>query len=186
MDEQMIVSGDRFLRRKFAGSAWRAGIARNELIFSIICSAATAVAAVALVVSMSGKPTRTFELQCISCNYEFSEKSAGLPPIECPKCGGQAVWLTYRPCPECEKPVLVSRSRLTKQGQAKRDASSDEEMQGSTEPLPMEIQFWIKQADRTYKWSEWISMNLPHLLQQYGTRLQCTECGASLSSRARR
>ena len=180
MDEKMIVSDSRFFRRRYPSSAWRAGIAKDQLIFIIICSAAAAVAAVSLVVSMGGKPTPTVEWQCISCNYEFSNKSAELPPIECPKCGEQAAQLTYRPCPKCEKPVLTARSRLTTQGQAKRDASSG----GRAGRLPMETQFWIKQADGTYKWSEWISMSSPQVIQQYDSRLQCPEDGASLSSRS--
>ncbi len=186
MDEQMIVSDSRFFGRRSPSSAWRAGIARNELIFIIICALAVTVAAVTLFVSLGGKPTRTFTWQCISCNYEFANDSAELPPIECPKCGGQAAWLNYRPCPECQKQVLTSRSRLTKQGQAIRDASSKEEMQRRAESLPMEMQFWIKQADGTYKWSGWIPTNLPHLLQQYSIRLRCPECGADMSSRGKR
>ena len=190
MNEQTIVSGGKSCRRKVAGSAWRAGIAKDQLIFIIICSAAIAVAAVTLVVYLtSGEQMRTVKWQCISCNHEFASKSAETPPIECQQCGGQAVRLTYRTCPECKKEVLVSRARLTEQGQAKRDASrdqSDGKIPGMGETLPMEIQFWLKQADDTYKWSEWVPTNSPHLLQQYGTRLQCSECGAGLSSRDKR
>ncbi len=89
MNKRMVVSGGGFLRRKFAGSAWRAGIAKDKLIFIVICSVALTIAAVTLTISFtSDKPLRTVEWQCISCNYEFASKSAEIPPIECPKCGG--------------------------------------------------------------------------------------------------
>ena len=181
MDEQRIVSDSRLFRRRSPSSAWRAGIAKDQLIFIIICSAAAAVAAVSLVVSMSDKPPPTVQWQCISCNYEFSNRSVERPPIECPKCGEQAAKLTYRPCPKCGKSVLTARSRLTTQGQARRDASSGGRAAGR---LPMETQFWIKQADGTYKWSEWIPASAPQLRKQYASRLQCPEDGTSLSSRS--
>ena len=169
MNKQTIVSG-----------GWRTGMAKDQLIFIIICSAAVAVAVVSLTVFLtSDKSLRAIRWQCISCDHEFSQKTAELPPIECRKCGGQAVQLGYRTCSECKKEVLSSRSRLNEQAQAEREASEGG-IPGMQGPSPMEIQFWLKQGDGTYGWSDWIPAGSLEI-RQYYVSLQCSECGADLS-----
>ena len=89
---------------------------------------------------------RTVQWQCISCNDEFANKSAEMPPIECPKCGGQAARLTYRTCPKCEREALVTRARLTEQGQAQRETArgqSDGEIPDMGATLPILCKFYV-------------------------------------------
>ena len=186
MNEQTLSSGGNLIHRRFAGPGLRAGMAKDTLIFVIICSAALVVAAVTLLYSFRGGETvYPVKWQCLDCASEFSKKTAELSPIKCPKCGGQAVRLGFRACPECKKQVLVSRTRLTEQGQAQRDASAGQQDGGRLGIImrPKEIQYWFKQADGSYGWTPWVPVASPAAMQ-FEMNLQCNKCGASLFFRA--
>lgn len=170
-------------QRKSAVVSLRAGIARDKLIFIIICSVAVTVAVVTLAVTQfsGGDGTRSkWQWQCLEHGHEFSSRTKEMSPIECPKCSGDAVKLIYRKCPKCGENTLVSRMRLTKQGQERREAMKTEErprpgisMMGPT-GLTMEVQFWYKQEDGSYAWSDWVPMG-----RRYRGQV-CLKCGASL------
>ncbi len=166
---------------KFTAPGLRAGIAKDKLIFIIICSASIAVAVVALVYSSTGDRIAATPWQCLDCNYEFTMKTAEPPPIECPKCGGQAVRLNYRICPECGKQNLINRVRLTEQGQAQY-----QEIKAAGGPtrrmmmLPKESQYWVKQTDGSYGWTPWMPAGSPAAMMLVRS-LTCSECGERLT-----
>ena len=133
---------------------------RLGLIFLIICAAALAVAAVAIVRSVSpGTKLASTGWQCVGCGHQFNNKTTEDAPIECPKCGGQAVRVLYRKCASCGKKVQFARVCLTAQGQAQRDFMKKQaEAQGKTYkrmPMmspPLDMQFWTKQPDGSFAW----------------------------------
>ena len=193
MNEQMGTSLGNCMRRKFTGPGLRAGIAKDQLIFTIICSAAIAVAVVALVYSLTRSKVPTTPWQCLDCNYELSMATTEMPPIKCRKCGGQAVRLNYRICPECGKQNLINRVRLTEQSQAKREeieaAGGRQEQDrrpsmigpvATIMMLPKECQYWTKQTDGSYGWTPWISAGSPAAIQ-CERKPPCSECGAGLT-----
>ena len=161
-------------------------MAKDKLIFIIICSAALALASVSLVLVFTGGPGSRLDTtwRCLDCNYYFGKKTAELPPIPCPKCGGQAVKVTYRDCPSCGKKVLRLRLRLTEQGQAQREALQKQaETTGQlTAPMmspPMDVQFWVKQPDGKFGWTAWMLGVSPEAIQTQ-RNLRCSNCDALL------
>ncbi len=191
MNEQMDSSLAKRTLYKFTPPGLRAGIAKDQLIFIIICSVAIAVAVVALVHSFRGGKTVATKWQCLDCNRELVMKTAETPPIECPKCGGQAVRSNSRMCPECGRENLINRVRLTEQGQARRQeikagGTRQEGSPGLFGPvatmmmLPMEIQYWHKPADGSYGWTSWMPAGSPAAMQ-FERSLHCSECGARLT-----
>ena len=156
---------------KSLGAGLRAGMAKERLIFIIICSAAIAVAIITLAYSFKGEPTiPTKKFQCLDCDYEFTEKTTKIPPVECSKCGGQAAELSYRSCRECGEEVLISRLRAI-QGEA-QEQSSGSGMLGA-----FEVQYWGKQEDGSYGWTQWMSVGSPESIK-LSAGLQCSKCGA--------
>ncbi len=174
---------------RFAGRGFRCGMAKDQLIFIIICSAALLVAAVTLVHYFTGTSEKDIKTwQCLKCSYKFTKKTSEYPPIECPKCGGDAAGTVYRDCPECGKRVLCYRLRLSAQVQAQRDAMM-KQAESSGQPASMgpmmnpdmDIQYWIKQADGSYGWTDWMNiMASPQQVQELQKTLRCSECDALL------
>ena len=170
--------------QEWTGLSSRSGIAKNQLIFIIICSAAIGVAVVTMAIHLwSGGPgaRRAASWQCLKCNAEFTKKTTEMPPIACEKCDGQAVRLNRRACPKCGEKVLVSRMRMTEQGKAQHEAMKAQ-TDGARPPmgmgmLPMETQLWVRGTDGNYAWSEWIPSSVAG---QYYSSLTCEKCGASL------
>ena len=176
----------------------RAGVAKDQLIFIIICSVALAVAVVALAINFNPPSVRPSDWQCLECGYEFSSKTREAPPIDCPKCQGQAVRLDRRKCPACGKRVLVSRmcAAETSEARGKATKAGHGEAEGVL-PRPgllspqMLIQYWLKQSDGSYGWSPSMPL-VSRQAQQIEFNLQCPECGEpmlkqrSSSSRSKR
>ena len=153
-------------------------MARDQLVFLVICGVAVVVAAVAVVHYFSGGSSKIVatKWQCLNCDREFKMKKFVAPPIECPKCDGQAVRLVYRTCPKCKAKVLASRvQRIGGAG-----AGGAPGMGGPMGMPPMQAQFWLKQPDGSYGWSDWMSLASPQA-RQIHDGFKCTECGASLS-----
>jgi len=158
----------------------RPGVAKDQLIFIIICSIALLVAAVTLVHFFTGgKKTMASDWQCLECSKEFTLKKAFTPPVKCPACGGEAVRLGYRICPECGEKVLAYRIRMSEQAQGPGGPGMPPGMMG---PMmqPMDMQFRIKKEDGSYEWTPWISGAAPQAQQMFGN-LTCPKCGQSLS-----
>lgn len=197
MSNQKANSVDRFARRDSAGKGFRAGVAKDQLIFIIICSAALAVAAVTLVHFFTGSSPKLIATswQCLNCDNEFSKKTSEHPPIECPKCGGEAVRVIYRKCPNCGAKVMSNRIRLSERGKAQRDAmmkqaeSTDQPVAARPMmkmPMDMETQYWIKQADGSYGWTDWLGAMSPQLAIQLENNMRCSECDALMFPRSSR
>ncbi len=169
-------------RRQLPGVGLRAGIAKDKLVFIIICSAAVAVALVTMLTYLLSGPKLGAPVpwQCVDCDYEFSSRTVTLPPIDCSKCGGQAVRTYYRSCPGCKKEVILHRQRRSSQDQA-QPAFIPGRPGGS---LAMEFQYWHKQPDDSYAWSDWLHPLSPPALQ-IKADLQCPYCGAKLNPSAR-
>ena len=158
-------------------SSSKPGVAKDQLIFIIICSVALAVAAVTLVGSLTGKgKTTAGEWQCLDCGKEFTVKSV-TQPVSCPSCGGEAVRLGYRTCSECGEKVLVYRIRMP---ETPEGAGGPGGPLGMMPMQPMDMQFRIENPDGTYGWSDWISGSSPQMQMMYAG-LICPKCGESLS-----
>ena len=197
MTKRTCIGMDKNRQRGFSGEGLRAGMAKDQLIFVIICSAAIGVAAVTMAFTLfsggSGGKIGPSQWQCLNpdCGYEFSKDTREYSPIECGKCGGQAVWVNYRKCPECEEDVLVSRTRLTEQGQAQYQNMKESPGKMPVTPmgprmsLPMENQFWVQQADGSYGWTDWVFAGGPQSRQVFSS-LKCPKCSAPLYGRSRR
>ena len=155
-------------------SSSRSGMAKDQLIFIIICSVALAMAAITLVKLFAGdQKTVTGEWQCLDCGKEFTVKSViSLPPIKCPACGGEAVRLVYRACPKCSEKVLVYRVRVPETPEGAGGPGGP--------PGPKDVQFRIANPEGTYGWSDWISISGPHQMLQMSADVTCPKCGASL------
>lgn len=179
MGNQPSNSHDVHTRLVSLGADARTGIAKDQLVFIIICAAALAVATFTLVRSFSkGSKAQSSIWQCVDCGNEL--KKAAYPPAECPTCGGQVARLVNRNCPSCGKNVLYCRAHVPQAAE------------GSTGPgggppgldmmmQPMPAQYWVKQEDRGFGWSP---KAMAGSLQ--ATQLErgavCQECGANLSS----
>ena len=198
MTNQENNSLDRFARRYFAGRGLRSGVAKDKLVFIIICSAALLVAAVTLVMFFTGtsrRGIRSTSWQCLKCGDEFTKKTSQYPPIECPTCGGEAVRLVYRECPNCGVKVLCNRVRLSEQGQARLAAILEQQAKTDGAPVPQDsgrtpgmmpvfdldtqMQYRVKQADGSYAWTDWVAaMSSPQQAMQLRSSMRCPECDA--------
>lgn len=165
-------------------SGSRPGVAKDQLIFIIICSVALAVAAVTLVsfFTRGSRSVRPSQWQCVdaNCGHEFTMKKMVAPPVKCPKCGGEAVRLSYRTCPSCGEKVLVCRMQISGQGPGGGPIGGPPGpgMMGMMQP--MNLQYWVKQADGSYAWTPWMLGGSPQAMQM-DQSLTCTKCGKSLS-----
>ncbi len=166
-----------------AAMGLRSGIAKDKLVFIIIFSAAVAVALVTMLTYLLSGPKLGAPVpwQCVDCDYEFSSRTVTLPPIDCSKCGGQAVRTYYRSCPGCKKEVILLRQRRSSQDQAQPAFITGRP--GGWSPA-MEFQYWHKQPDDSYAWSDWLHPLSPPALQ-IKADLQCPYCGAKLNPSAR-
>ncbi|MCK4850989.1 MAG: hypothetical protein KAT11_06550 [Phycisphaerae bacterium] len=162
-------------------------MAKDKLIFIIICSAAIGVAVIALAIFLFGAAESQL-WQCLECDDIFKKKTSQLPPIDCPKCSGQAVALRYATCPECGKKVPESRRRLTEQGKAQEEAMRKRQEEGGFLPPPMalmgmgaaqEIQYWVPQSDGSYAWTNWLNAMDPRVAR-IPLVLKCEKCQALL------
>ena len=197
MTKRTGIGLDKIRQRGFPGEGLPAGMAKDQLIFVIICSVAIGVAVVTMAFTRfsgrSGGGIGLSQWQCLNpdCGYEFSKNTRERSPIECEKCGGQAVRLSRHKCPECGEDVLVSRMRLTEQGQAQYQNVKESSGQMPVMPmgpgmgLPMESQFWVPQADGSYGWTDWVFMAGPQSGQVFSSP-KCPKCSAPLYGRRRR
>ncbi len=123
MKKEMVSACAGCVPRESAVRSLRSGMAKDKLIFTIVCSVAIGVAVITMAISLF--PRRTVAAgsqlwQCLECDDIFKKKTSELPPIDCPKGHpGQAVALTYRFCPHCNEDVLESRWRFTAEGKAR-------------------------------------------------------------------
>ena len=110
MTRKRFSSAGNYSRQQFSGAGLRAGVARDKLIFIIICSAALVVALVSLVQFWVGGPEGiSSQWQCLNCDHKLDVKEMAISPIECPKCGGEAVRLGSALCQQCKKEILYRR-----------------------------------------------------------------------------
>lgn len=176
MARETANSGGNSAERELTATGSRSGVAKDQLIFIIICAVALAVAGVATIHFFTGgsMKARPSKWQCMAsdCGHEFTMKKIVKPPIECSKCGSQAARLNYRTCPECKAEVLVWRMRIP--GNA-AGGGAGMGIMGQA----MEVQYWLKQSDGNYAWSDWMMAGSPQA-RQIDANLKCTECGASL------
>ena len=182
MGNQSSNSDCGYVRGQSRGSGSRPGVAKDQLIFIIICSVALAVAAVTMVhfFTVGKSKVRPRQWQCLNsdCNNEFTVKKAMSNSVECTKCGGQAARLIYRNCPACGEKVLTSRIRVADQASG---AGPDGSPLGFSMTPPMYHQYWVKQEDGSYTWTtSWLLAGSPQSIQ-IDQNLICTECGQSLS-----
>ena len=203
MNHQSTEVTGKYGRRRLAGADWGAGMAKNQLILTIVCAAATALAAVALLtflMSSGAKPILP-TWQCVKCDYEFSFETPVFPPVDCPKCSGQAARVSYQKCPHCGKQVPMYRTRVAehvrdeimamKKQLEEELKDQDPEAGGAINPLvmrmmmapPKELQFWVKQDDGQYGWGPWLDNDAPETWQLFET-LRCSKCGGQLSQRS--
>ena len=173
-------------KRQLPGSGWPRGALEQKTVFIIICVVAIAIAAVAIGSHFLGGGAGGIgsrdNWQCLKCDHTFFDATLDPSPIECPKCGGDAVKLGYRTCAECKKKILVSRSRLREDAAA---AYRQRKAQGQA-PMPMEMMAWprdvqwrVQQADGSYGWTEWMPRNSAEDRQVRET-IKCPKCGANL------
>jgi len=162
-----------------SGAGMRTGIAKDKLIFIIICVVAMTVAAVTLVHTFSGGVKVAPSLwQCADedCAKKSTTKG-GIATAECPKCGGKAHRLGYRVCPACDKKVLYCRMELP-EGAAGPDGGSPRLPIGGRQVVY--LQYWVKQEDGSFGWSShWMLAGSPEAMEIY-RKLVCHECGAGL------
>ena len=175
-------------RKPISGKSWRAGVSQRQLVVIMCAAALVGITAVVLDLftpdkSQLGSPV----WQCLKCNDDFTSKSTDIPPIECPKCGGEAVLLGHRLCPGCDRYALLLRKRLTKQGQVeyaaikagRKDRGDDGGPTGIL-MLPMEAQYWVTQPDGSRAWTGWMITNSP-MAMQLRTTAKCSHCEAYLT-----
>lgn len=170
-------------------SARSTGLARNELLFVIICSAAVVVAVLAVVGFFAGQRGTPFvgDWQCLNCEHTFSSNTQEMPPIACPECKGPAVRLIYSSCPNCRRKVAAQRISLTSQGQAQRKVLRSQYPQGPAQELylmqvgmlPTESQYWVRSPEAGDGWTEWILAASPRTLQMR-QEILCPKCGVRL------
>ena len=194
MKKEMLSAGSGCVPRESAVGTLRSGMAKDKLIFIIICSAAIGVAVITIASSLlpRGMAARVERWQCRECGNIFKERTFESPPIECPKCSGQAATLRYRTCPQCGQEIVVSRWRLTEEGKAQEEAArkAQEEAGGPPGPWvmppppmgkapPVEVQYWAQQSDDSYAWTNWLNIMDPRVAM-ISSALKCEECHALL------
>ena len=191
MSNQKTDLGGNCEQRRFAARGVRSGMAKDQLVFIIVCSVALVVAALTIVHFFTGGSrgsVASSTWQCLDCNHEFTLKTTEDPPIKCEKCGGQAVRVGYVTCRSCKERVPIYRIRLTAESQDAREARGKEPEAGGPVdsgfvPImvkAMEIQCWVEQADGSYGWTDWIPAPAAAQLQ---SQMTCPKCGAPLSGK---
>ena len=180
MGNQSSNSHDIYTRRVSSVAGARPGMAKDQLIFIIICAVAVTVAAIALIHSFSGGPKTSPGIwQCVdeNCGHEF--KKAAFPPVKCPKCGGEAVQLIYRDCPACKKKVLYCRVHTEAPPEGAAGPAGVAPELGMMQRKS--LQYWVKQPDGTFAWSPWFLAGSPQAMQME-SNMVCSKCGASMSN----
>ena len=177
MNKKPVSSHGSRAQRESARAPWRAGMARKQLITVIICSIALVAAVVSLVHFFMSDPNKApGDWQCPSCDYDFSKNIMETPPIYCPRCDDQAARLFYHNCPKCKEKNVVSRVRITEEGEA---ALVEHGGPGSGYMPSSEMQYRIKQDDGSYDWTDW-SSTIFSRIQELDSYLVCTECDTNL------
>jgi len=184
MKSETANLGGKSGQRESAAMGLRAGMARDRLIFIIICVVAIAVAGVTMAISLlpARAKIRSVDWQCLECNHEFSTKTSGaMTPVYCPKCSGQTVGVRYGKCPHCGKQVPMYRFRVrqTEQEQGLAVPGVPGPLETRMQVVPGEIQYWIRQADGSYGWSRWMGMTDPQI-SQFRADSRCPQCEAKL------
>ena len=162
-----------------------AGLARRQLIVAIVCAVVIVAAGVFITFYMVHGGVFEGNWQCLRCEHIFSRDTFEPSPIECPKCGGQAVNLIYRKCPRCGKANLVWRLRLTESAQAYLAELRSRSPDGFVSfeviaHLPNEVQYRIREPNGTYTWDQdWLSPTSPEA-KDIRAGLQCAKCGEQL------
>ena len=194
MTKRTGIGLDKIRQRGFSGEGLPAGMAKDKLIFIIICSAAIGVAVVTAVFTLfPGRPgdrIRPSQWQCLDpdCGHEFSKKTKEYSPVECEKCAGPTASVNRLKCPECGENVLVSRTRLTERGEAlyrdRKESSGQTPAlpMGPGMSLPMESQFWVQQADGSYGWTDWFFAGGSQSREILSSQ-KCSKCSAPLYER---
>ena len=166
------------------------GLTRRELIVLIVALVVIVLAGVCITSFFVGKRGFQGNWQCLDCGYIFSRNTYETPPIECPKCQGQAVQLIYRQCPKCKKENLVWRLRLTEEARALLANLKAQNPDGTVDfetiaHLPNEVQCLIKNSGGKPTWTqEWLSLDSTQS-REIRDCLHCTKCGAKLFGRNR-
>ena len=178
MGSQPSNSHDVHTRLVSLGADARTGIAKDQLVFIIICATALAVATFTIARSSSkGSKAQPSIWQCVDCGHEF--KKAAYPPPECPKCGGQAARLVNRDCPSCGKNVLYCRVHVPQAAEDSTGPGGGQPGLGMMQPMP--VQYWVKQEDGGFGWSP-KAMAGSAQATQLERGAVCQECGTNLSS----
>ena len=179
MGNQSPNSHDIYTRHVSSGTGARPGVAKDQLIFIIICAVAVTVAAIALVHSFtSGSKVQPSIWQCIDHGHEFKTAAYTSPPVKCSKCGGKVARLVYRVCPACGKKVLSCRVHANAQSGGAAGPAGGPPGMGMMQPAS--IQYWVKQEDGSFGWSPWMLAGSPQS-QQMERNMICPECGESTS-----
>ena len=157
-------------------------MAKDKLIFIIICSVALAVAAVTMVqlfTKGSGRIRTRTSWECLDCGYDFDKKTEEAPPIECVKCGEQAVRRVYRDCSKCGEEVFIYRIRAI--GKSTAPPASGQATGPPIMAPPAEVQFEIKQADGSFGWTDWVPSSSQQAAQ-LRNEVHCQKCDTALFS----
>ena len=178
MSNRLSSSDDVYGRQASCGIGAQPGVAKDQLIFIIICALAVTVAAVTLISSFSGPKARHSTWQCPDCGHGFSVEGVPIPPVTCSKCGGKALRPGYRDCPACGKKVLYCQMRVEPPPEGATGPVGGSPGLGMGLP-PVSVRFWIKQEDGSFAWSPWVLSSSPQA-QQIKLNMVCRECGESL------
>lgn len=179
MSKKTANSGGNRAQRELATADCRTGMAKDQLIFLIICSVAVAVAAVTLAFYFMGSSgDGPNDWQCPKCEYKFAKSGGAGSLVYCPKCEERAAKLSYRICRQCGAKNVASRSRISKEGEA---IVLQHEGKDYGMLPPGERQYWIKQPDGSYGWSDWQSSGA--MLKEITRTAVCSECGVKLYGR---
>ena len=186
MNQQIKKLGGTRQDSKLAGGPWLAGAMDNKTVFIIICVVAIGVAVIALGSFFWGGSGSGFgktpNWQCLKCDYKFFDPTVDEPPIECPKCQGEAVRLSYRTCAKCRKKTLVSRIRLTEEAATRyRELKAQGRAPVGMQMIgwPRETQLRVQQADGSYGWTDWMPANAPEV-REIRAGMTCPKCGENL------
>ena len=145
---------------------WRAGVAKDKLIFIIICSVALAVAVVVMTFYFKDDPWNpTGGWLCLECNHQFDKPHTEGQPVYCPECGEEAASLLFHRCPKCDEKNVIGRVRFPQQGGDAVPGAAQTE----------QAQFRLKEFGT---WTDWMPPWTP--VQRANPDMECTKCGAKL------
>lgn len=187
MKRAKLFSGGSRTCRIPAGAGFRAGAMEDKQVFIIICSVAIGIAIIAMGWYLFGGRGRsrgdTMTFECLSCNAAVTAENTAEPFAKCPECGKYAARVSRAKCPACEEISLYSRTQLTKEGAAGYEAMKAQGG-GNVPPMmmmggagfPQDVQYWLKQSDGSYAWSEWVPLGSQKALALQNQYV-CPKCG---------